>query len=173
MVPISGAGEEVIPPRAEALGGEEWTVHSLATYLLRVIDDLDIRTREHFEQNEKRVLEHKAGLQASILAIERASQAAMEASEKAILKSEASSEKRFDAVNEWRALQADQSNKLISRTEAEQRIFAVSDKINDLGDRMNRLEGRGVGMQTSWSVLVAAVSIAILIIGVVVSFLKH
>ena len=50
---------------------------------------------------------------------DRAVQAALNAAEKAVTKAETASEKRFDAVNEFRAQLADQAQTFIPRAEAE------------------------------------------------------
>jgi chorismate mutase len=69
-----------------------------------------------------------------------------DASEKAITKADAANEKRFESVNEFRAQMADQSVLFIPRREVETLFNSNSEKITALTDRMNRSEGRGMGI---------------------------
>ncbi len=69
-----------------------------------------------------------------------------ESSEKAILKQEAASEKRFENVNEFRAQMEDLQNTLMPRKEVETLFASITERVATLNDRMNRETGRGAGV---------------------------
>jgi hypothetical protein len=77
--------------------------------------------------------------------IRREVKTALEATDKATVKSETASEKRFESVNEFRKSLTDQTNTFIPRVEAEQRIKAVSDKVDGQGQRIDKIEGNREG----------------------------
>jgi hypothetical protein len=77
---------------------------------------------------------------------ERALQAAMASSEKAIIKAEAATEKRFDSVNEFRAQLKDQSLTFITRHEVDQRLSAIEKRLSshekDQADTTSETHGK-------------------------------
>lgn len=103
---------------------------------------------------------------------EGANQLALNAAEKAVLKAENASEKRFEAVNEFRATLSDQAATLISRKEVEALFSAVNSTLNRLENSDAAALGKGAGMSQLWGVIVASGGLAIGIGGLVVAFLK-
>ena len=57
---------------------------------------------------------------------------ALASADKASLKADSATEKRFEGVNEFRATLSDQAARLIPRAEVEQIIKGVNDKVDDL-----------------------------------------
>lgn len=102
--------------------------------------------------------------EAAIAAQDKAVQIAMVASEKAVVKAEIAAEKRFEAVNEFRGQLADQAGTFMPRVEAEQRLQALSEKIEDVKSTASTSRDRGLGLSTGWTYLVAAAGIVIAII---------
>jgi hypothetical protein len=96
---------------------------------------------------------------------DRAVQAALQSAKEAVTKAETASEKRFDAVNEFRQTLADQASTLMPRVEAESRIAALAEKLEDSTsrntDRIAALEGRGAGFNVAWGWAVGAAGVAI------------
>lgn len=101
--------------------------------------------KEADKRFEQRFIAQQEAIQAALLAQKEAVNAALVAADRAVVKAETASEKRFDAVNEFRATLADQAATLLPRTEGEARIQALADKLTELTDRVNRGEGIGVG----------------------------
>lgn len=97
-------------------------------------------------------------------------QVASAAQKEAVAKAEQATEKRFDAVNEFRAQLADQASRFMPRMEAEAWSRNNAEKIDLLQSRMDRLEGRSGGMAQSWAVLVAVFGMAIGAVGLVIAF---
>ena len=114
-----------------------WTVDTLKEYA-------DRRLQSISEYNDRRFADQETAVQAALLAAKEAVAAALTAAKEAVDKANLAGEKRFDAVNEFRGQLADQTATLIPRSEAEQRMQTLSDKINvnsqDLGNLRSRLD---------------------------------
>jgi len=98
---------------------------------------------------------------ADIKAQDKAVQIAMIASEKAVVKAEIAAEKRFESVNEFRGQLADQAATFMPRAEAEQRIAALAEKIDDLKGSSR------AGASALFGYLIGAAGLAIAIIAFV------
>lgn len=133
-----------------------WTIDSLRFYFERLIAESDKRY-------EQRFISQQEAIQAALAAQEKAVNAALIAADRAVIKAELAAEKRFEGVNEFRATLADQAATLMPRTEAESRIQAMAEKLADVTDRLNRSEGKGTGIASSWAV---SISIGMFLIGV-------
>lgn len=83
--------------------------------------------------------------------------------EKAIDKAEAAADKRFESVNEFRRTLSDQTINFIPRKEAERGMVAGAEKLAELTQRFDRMEGRGSGLNQGWAYLVAGVTLLILL----------
>ena len=79
---------------------------------------------------------------------------AMTASALAVAKAETATEKRFDAVNEFRAQLADQASSFMPREVAEAQIA-------DLKSRLDKMSGSALGSQMIISYGIAAAAIAV------------
>ncbi len=99
---------------------------------------------------------------------DKAIQAALQAAKEAVAKAEIATEKRFDAVNEFRGQLADQAATLLTRSEYDTNHKALEDKISDLTDRLNRSEGKGSGFSQSWGVFLAIATLAISVLYIMV-----
>jgi hypothetical protein len=98
---------------------------------------------------------------AAIAAQDKAVQIAMIASEKAVVKAEIAAEKRFESVNEFRGQLADQAATFMPRAEAEQRMSALGEKLDDLKGSSR------AGAHTLWGYLVGAVGVVAAIVALV------
>lgn len=131
-----------------------WTIETLFYHFTRIVDDLGRRIDER------------------VLAAEKAAVLALGSSEKAIAKSEQASDKRFEAVNEFRNALSDSSRNNVTRAEMESRFEALTDKIKDLGDRANRNEGNKQGLLDGWKIMVAILGVLAVLFGIL-STIKH
>lgn len=77
---------------------------------------------------------------------DKAVQAALLAAKEAVLKAEAASDKRFDAVNEFRQTLSDQTNTFITKGEYQAQHKALEDRVAVLTDRMNQDKGGEINM---------------------------
>lgn len=90
--------------------------------------------------------------------------AQLQAGNLAVAKAEMAYEKRFDNVNEFRATLSDQQRTLMPRAEAENRIGALAERLDELQKRAERAEGRHIGGANMWGYIVAGISVMVLII---------
>jgi hypothetical protein len=94
------------------------------------------------------------------------------AQKEAILKAEASIERRLEQVNEFRAQQGDMVRNLIPRAEADARFHALDSKIEAAITRLDKNEGQGAGVKNSWLILVAAIAAIGVLVGLINSLLN-
>lgn len=106
--------------------------------------------------------------------------AALEAADKAIIKSENATEKRFESVNEFRGQLADQASRFMPRAESLQRHEQNAEKLDGLDKRFredmarvnSRLDlsaGRSTGLDKGWALLVGAVALAGTVIAIILN----
>jgi hypothetical protein len=97
------------------------------------------------------------------LGAEQAVNRALDAADKANVKSDAAIEKRFDGVNEFRKTLSDQTNTFMPRTEVEAIVKAQNEKIDDLrGTR--RLGVTSIGTMVLGAAIVIGVVVQILVL---------
>lgn len=88
---------------------------------------------------------------------------------RAVAETKSQLEKRLEGVNEFRATLADQARLLASRIEVE----SLEKRIQDLTDRLNRIEGRGAGLSAGWGYIVGAGGLLAGIVGVIAFFVTR
>lgn len=101
----------------------EWTVDTLRIYLTDAIEGQD---RRHTEQLETL----RTTMSENFLSSKDAVAFALSAAKEAVTKSETANEKRFENVNEFRETLADQQRTLMPRIEAENRLTAMGEKVD-------------------------------------------
>lgn len=130
-----------------------WTVDTLHSNFIVAVGNLRTMMDERDKRYEQRFLAQEQAVKIALdavtrefhehlLQVERETRAAFESSEKAILKAENASEKRFESVNEFRAQLAAQARDLMPRLETEQRMDSMTKELNTLTDRINQNTGR-------------------------------
>jgi hypothetical protein len=141
--------------------------------LTRALAEIDVRHQQRFEAQTKAVeaafLAQQLATQTALASAEKAVNTAMIAAEKAVAKAEVSAEKRFESVNEFRAQLTDQAATFMPRSEAEQRINAMSEKIDLLRTFAASTTAHGAGVGAAWGYLIGAVGLIGAVIAVVVS----
>jgi len=84
---------------------------------------------------------------------------ALAAAEKAVVKAEAASEKRFEGVNEFRSALADQQRTLIPRAEVEVIIKTIDIRLENLTARLDKSEGKGMGIGQTLGYIIGGIGI--------------
>lgn len=128
-----------------------WTTDTLNAHLTAMIRELDKRSEQRFEDQEKSV------------------QAAMLAAKEAVLKAENAAEKRADAANEFRAQLADQAATFMPRTETQLIHSALSARVDAVEASIERSVGRSHGLTDSWGYLVGLVGLAGGAVGIILA----
>lgn len=150
-----------------------WTVDTLLAYVDRILQERDERYRELIRAVER-------SMEQGFIEKEKAVNAALTAAKEAVAKAETAAEKRFDNQNEFRAQLADQATLFIPRREAEQgqqrnaeKIEATDRRVAEVtalfSARLDKLDGRSAGINSSVGFVFATIAAGAAIIGVVVS----
>lgn len=92
---------------------------------------------------------------------EKAVASALAAAKEAVQKAESAAEKRFDAVNEFRATLKDQQATLIPRVEVEVRFKAMEAKVADNEARITQIVSRAEGSAQLWQGIAVVLGIGI------------
>lgn len=96
------------------------------------------------------------------VAMDEKTSLALAASEKAVVKAEMATEKRFDSVNEFRDTLRDQASQLLPRAEADSKFAAVNEKFEDI--KKSGMAQRNWGVGTALAILALLISIAALVL---------
>jgi len=151
MAPPRGT-DDVVDKRDDG-----WTVETLRQYLSSRIDAVE----KIAEERESRNVERFSAAQDRV-------KVAMEAAEKATAKAETAIDKRFDGVNELRGALSDQAALMLPRTEYAAQHLSLAEKIDELKDRIGRLN------LTNWSAIGGYIVGAVGILAALADFLmKH
>lgn len=105
------------------------------------------------------------------ITIEKSTSAALDAAQRAVTKAEISTEKRFENVNEFREALNDNSRMLLPRSEFDQVLRSLTEKIEVLTVRLNSRDDQRVGISKGWSVIVSAVGFAAVVLGIIMTIL--
>jgi hypothetical protein len=133
------------------------------------------KLHEQVITQERMSLERMSSLLSLIDSQAKAASAARQASDLAVSKAEVAVEKRFDAMNEFRAQLADQAGHFATREAVDAKIGAVDKewqaaveatraRLNLLERQMERWSGKGTGLATGWGYLAGGISLVILVV---------
>ena len=98
---------------------------------------------------------------------------ALAAADKAVSKAETATEKRFESVNEFRQTLSDQTRSFISKVEFEAVRDANAARIADLVSRLDKIEGKAVGLNAGWVYLLGGLSVATTLVSVVILVIRQ
>lgn len=126
--------------------------------LQTLLDEREDRTKERF------------------IAMDKSVSSALAAADRAVVKAEVATEKRFEGVNEFRGTLSDQAGRLMPRAEYQVQYSAMTEKIDALAvivnNRENLLRGRKDGLGLVGQIIlgaIAAVSMAAAVTAAVVA----
>lgn len=118
-----------------------WTLDTLYAHLISVIDERDRRYEQRFTGQGD------------------AARTAQDSAQRAMVKAEEASERRFAGVNEFRHALSDQTATFITRAEVESATARLADRIAELDKKATRAEGRSGGITAGWTILLGAVAL--------------
>jgi hypothetical protein len=93
---------------------------------------------------------------------------ALAAADKAVSKAETATEKRFESVNEFRQTLSDQTRSFISKVEFEAMRDTNVARIADLASRLDKTEGKAVGLNAGWVYLLGGLSVVAALVSLVI-----
>jgi len=132
------------------------------------VDEVSLR-----EYVDVRFLAQEKAVAAALAAQEKAVAAALAAADRAVAKAETAAERRFESQNEFRGTLADQARTFMPRSEAEQAMKGLSDKIENLTLRVNSRDDRGRGMGDIIGWIVGGVGLVAAVISIVFALTRH
>lgn len=131
-----------------------WTTDTLLTHLLTLLEERDRRYGQRFDDQNAAV------------------SAALAAAEKAVVKAETATERRFEGVNEFRNTLADQARDLMPRKESEQLHQAAAARLDALERRVDKREARSGGITDYRGYLIGAAGLLIGGVGLAAALLR-
>ena len=87
----------------------------------------------------------------------------LDAMDLAITKAEQATEKRFEGVNEFRNTLSDQQRTFVPRLEYEGGHLELTNRVNDLRARLDKIENMKQGGNVVWAYVIAGISLVIAI----------
>lgn len=133
------------------MAGEKWTLDTLERYLSSRIDDLGRRGDDREKMHVERFASAKERVDLAIAA-----------SDKAIIKAEVASDKRFESVNEFRKALSDNVSTFLPRTEYAVQHQALVEKVDiataTLSKMSSAAEGRIRGVSTVGFIVMAVIT---------------
>lgn len=130
-----------------------WTTDTVLAFMQQQHNDLETALQnqisamhraldERYETQTKALdaalIAQQTAMRTAFDAADKAVQAALESAKEATNKAELAADKRFESVNEFRAQLTDQARTFMPRTEAEARLVAVSEKLEDQQTRASQ-----------------------------------
>lgn len=171
----------------------DWTLHTLKSYFEAILREQRQATEMASTEREKAAQILREGLAHQIDSGDRALEhhiqeqvrqirtiidmgsaqvrAAFDASEKAILKAEVATERRFESVNEFRAQLASQTASFMPREVAEARLAEIATKVEETTRRLDTTQGKSAGISATVGLMIAVSSVGIAIVVVFVNVL--
>jgi hypothetical protein len=127
----------------------------------------------HDQRYEQRFAAQEQAVAAALAAQKEAVAAAFSAAQQAVAKADMAFEKRLENTNEWRAAMDEYGRNLMPRTEAEQRIAALTEKLGELSHRMTESAGRSRGIGDSWQFLVASLLVVAAVVTAIIAVIQR
>ncbi len=140
-----------------------WNIDTLHAHLKSLIDTNESRAIERQAFNDK-------ALTAALAAAKELVSTAQTAADRAVQKAEVASEKRFEAVNEFRAAMDDQQRRLMPRQEVEVLLKALNDRIDVISEALTQLGSQRIGVKEGWGWAVGIIGLVLALIGGIAAF---
>lgn len=128
-----------------------WTVDTMHQHLIGIMDERDTRYQQRFDAQQLGLTD------------------ALKAAEKAVVKAEVATDKRFEGVNEFRETLSDQANTFMTRHEYSAAHDALVEKVEAIAKIQDNAVGHSQGLTAGWGYLVAAVGLAVAIVTVIIA----
>ncbi len=129
-------------------------------HLRELMDEKFVSVEKQFEERDTRVRETatatKVAVDAALQAAEKAVDKSNEAFALSVAKSEAATMKQLDQLSQLFQTTTD----------------SLKDRINETASRLDRLEGRGAGFSSSWGIAVAVFGMVIGAAGLILSIVR-
>lgn len=131
-----------------------WTVETALQHVLSLVGSNDHRYEQRFIDQERAV-----GM-------------ALASAKEAVIKAEQAAEKRFDAVNEFRATLADQQRNLMPRAEVDVIVRGLHEKISALEKQVDTAQAERQGLKGGWGYAVGVVGLVLALASIIALVVK-
>jgi len=139
-----------------------WTLDTLETYLTNKIAGIETRLTDKIDSSSNFTV-------TNLQQIKERTDMALTAADKAVTKAEIATEKRFDAVNEFRGAMDDQAKTMIPRAEYAISQNAMAERIamisRDLNTLSSRLTGKSEGISMVGAIVLGVAIVITTVIG--------
>jgi tetrahydromethanopterin S-methyltransferase subunit G len=109
----------------------------------------------------------------ALISMDKRFELTIQASEKAVLKAEASNERRFEAVNEFRGQLFDQQQTLVRKAEVDIRFDAINAKLDAAISQLQQSKGKELGQGMVWGIVAVVLTLALSGVGVAVALITR
>lgn len=152
-----------------------WTTDTLHAHVEAQLRDMRDLMDERLVASQRAIevafAAQQAAMSAALTAADKAVQAALLSAKEAVGKAEVATEKRIEGLNELRGIVNDISALQMPRSEAEQRINALDSSLDEMKDRLGRMEAGRQGGKDQLTSIYAFVAflVTLMIIGTVLA----
>lgn len=98
---------------------------------------------------------------------------ALASADKAVLKAEAATERRFESVNEFRQTLSDQASTFVTRDQFDTLRESQAERVREIAARVDRTEGRTGGLNQGWGYLVGGIGMIVMLVNLGFFVLGH
>ncbi len=157
----------------ESPGKSGWTIEHAIDYLFAVISEKHAHLVSMIQGNDKRYEERFSASQKALelgLAGQKSEiSAALAAADRAVLKAEMATEKRFESVNEFRGTLDQQQRTLIPRSEVDVLVRGIEEKIAQTTKQLDELKTAFAAMNSERAGIKGGWGYAVGIVGFVLA----
>jgi hypothetical protein len=150
-----------------------WSLETAIDHLLAVVNERHARVITLIEGNDKRYEERfsasQKALELGLSGQKSEISAALAAADRAVLKAEVATEKRFESVNEFRGTLDQQQRTLIPRSEVDVLMRGVEEKIVTLNKSLDETKATIASMQSERTGIKGGYGYAVGIVGFVLT----
>lgn len=146
-----------------------WSVDTLREHFEARLHEIDLRNEQRYQASQQ-------ALTVALAALEKAMQTALASADRAVSKAETAAEKRFDSVNEFRGLVADQQRTLMPRSEAELAMLGLTRRVDAIEKAQISNAGEKTGTHAGWIYAIGAATLFSTVLAIalgIVVILKH
>lgn len=140
-------------------------------HIATLVAAYDKRYEQRYEASQKALeaalVAQKDAVKEAFAAQKEAINAALASADRAVSKAEIASEKRFEGVNEFRAQLGDQQRTLMPRTEAENRMNMIQEKVGVLEGFRTEMLSKGAAAKEGYGYAVGLVGLVLVILSIV------
>jgi hypothetical protein len=151
--------------RVPTPANKSWSIETALDHMLALLDEKTQHLKEQMgaadKRYEERFLASQKALELGLAGLIREIQAALAAADRAVLKAEAATERRFESVNEFRGTLDNQQRTLIPRSEVDVMARGLEEKIAQITKMQDAQMAERLGIKGGWGYAVGVVGLVL------------